>query len=200
MPFPFMASVAAAQAGMSYLNSASQRRAQRRYMEYMKRLDAPRMKAQSFLAGKIGAESPRLAAAHRLSMQNIGQSAATQGASSRGFWKRSGNEARGRGESMQIEDAARRARNEASLGYAGAQEEYGMAPAYALAGGSMAAGMGAGQGILGQGQAGQDLLGDMSGILGSVTGWWQLKQLLDRYNLGGGEGENAELGAKSKWT
>jgi len=190
----------AAQVGLSWLNMRSQKKTWREYMAYMKKLNAPTMQARSLLAGKIGQESPRLAAQHRLSMQNIGQGAATQAASSRGFWKAQGNVARGRGESMQIEDAARRARNQASLGYAGAQEEYGMAPAYALAGGSMAPGMAAGQGILGQGQATQDLLGDMSGILGSVQGWWQLKQLLDRWNLGGtGGGGSPNPGQTTEW-
>jgi len=188
-----------AQAGMSYFGGRSQRRAQKRYQQYMEQLAAPTLKARSYLASQIGKESPLLAAAHRLNIQKIGQTEATQLSSSRGYFGRVGNPARGRGEAMRIKSGAMRLRNQASLGYASEQEQFGTRPAEILAGGSLAPAMEAGQGILGQGQATQDMLSDFSGILGSVTGYWQLKQLLDKYNFGGTAGMGGTGSKSNKW-
>lgn len=125
MAFPILA-VASFVGGL--LGSSAQRRAEERarkqQLAWLQEYYGPSMRVRRQLEGKLGKESPLLAAQHQFALQDINQEEAAQLTGSEGYWKRMGNEGRARGEKWRLRGEATRARAEEALSYGQNQQQY----------------------------------------------------------------------------
>ncbi len=163
-------------AAASYFGMQSQRRASRKYMDFL--LNSPAYQAQAaalgYLRPRLGKGSQLLAQQYGKGVEGIQRAGDRNVRRSQAYWKASGNVGRGRGEVMRSRTATGEALNSAALQYGSSQEQYKLGNLQALAevGRGMAPMTGAaGQGILGQENAAYQFADDFAGILSSYLGW-----------------------------
>jgi len=164
----------------SYFGASSlkkgQAQAQQRWMDFL--MSSPAWKAQqqtlAYLSPQLGKGSPMLALQYGRGREDITRAGERSVRRSRTYWGREGNVGRARGEEQRARLGTSEALGGLALGYGGAQEQHKLNIAQMLAGvGQGMAGLttAAGQGILGQGQAGYQGWADFMDILGSYMGW-----------------------------
>jgi len=104
----------------SWMQGSSERRALQKQLEYLQQYYAPELAARQMLMERLGKESPRLAAAHRKSLQRLDQSEAAELATVRARGKRTGV-ARS-GEEARVRATAEEARGAEAFTYAEKQQ------------------------------------------------------------------------------
>jgi len=149
-------------------------KAEKRRLALMRELERPGLLARQYLLSLIGKESPLLARQYQEALSRLSRTGERTARASRLYWGQTGNIGRARGEIMRAQLATQRAKGELAMGYAGQQEQFRQAPAFALAGQPMT---GMQTAIMGLGQAQQGLYQDFASILGQYLGWVQMKDI-----------------------
>jgi len=169
MPFGIDELVLLATVGGSFMQASAEQAALDEKLTWMKDYYAPELAARKNLMGKLGKESPLLAARHKENVRRVQQQEASAKALARGRAERLGTPGAGRYEAARVSASATDLLNKENLEYAQLQQEQLDRTIGALLGRGEA-GMAIAGAMGEKGAIGSSLIGDIGTALGGYTG------------------------------